>query len=315
MKKILVTLLAILLLTVLAACGDPEPTATPGGATAAPTQSPPTAPEPTDPSHEHSYTEAVTAPTCTEKGYTTYTCTCGDSYTDNEVPYAHSYDENGQCANCSRKVSVGLKYTKETDWQGTEYYVISGIGSCEDTAIVIPEVYEGLPVAGIAKEAFKNRYKITSVDIPNSITSIGIYAFDGCRGLTNITIPDSVTVISWGTFSGCTGLISITIPDSVTRIDYSAFSGCTGLTSITIPDSVTWILIGTFSGCTGLISITIPDSVTEIGNHAFRRCTGLTEIHFDGTMEQWNAITKDGWWDTDTGNYTIYCTDGEIPKS
>ena len=74
--------------------------------------------------------------------------------------------------------------------------------------------------------------------IPDSVTSIGYWAFYGCTGLTNVTIPDSVTSIGNSAFDGCTGLTNVTIPDSVTSIGNSAFDGCTGLTSITIPDSV-----------------------------------------------------------------------------
>ncbi len=69
--------------------------------------------------------------------------------------------------------------------------------------------------------------------IPNSVTSIGSWAFSGCSGLTRITIPNSVTSIGSRAFSGCSGLTSITIPNSVTSIGISAFGGCSGLTSVT----------------------------------------------------------------------------------
>ena len=85
--------------------------------------------------------------------------------------------------------------------------------------------------------------------IPNSVTSIGSYAFGGCRNLTSITIPDSVTSIGSYAFDSCYGLTSITIPNSVTSIGNSAFQYCSGLTSITIPNSVTSIGNSTFSEC------------------------------------------------------------------
>ena len=118
----------------------------------------------------------------------------------------------------------------------------------------------------------------TSYTIPDSVTSIGNWAFDGCTGLTSITIPNSVTSIGAHAFDGCTGLTSITIPNSVTSIGYMAFYGCTGLTSITISNSVTSIGDGAFEYCSGLTSITIPNSVTSIGDVAFCCCTGLTSI-------------------------------------
>ena len=90
-----------------------------------------------------------------------------------------------------------------------------------------------------AHHLFMNGSEITNLVIPNSVTSIGKYAFYGCYGLTSTTIPNSVTSIGLSAFYDCSGLTSITIPNSVTRIGYSAFENCRGLTSITIPNSVT----------------------------------------------------------------------------
>ena len=87
---------------------------------------------------------------------------------------------------------------------------------------------------------------IQDLTIPNSVTKIGNYAFDGCSGLTSVTIPNSVTEIGNRAFYGCSGLTSVTIPNSVTSIGYSAFAGCSGLTSVEIPDDVTCIGSGAF---------------------------------------------------------------------
>ena len=69
-----------------------------------------------------------------------------------------------------------------------------------------------------------------------------------------------------------------------------------------------------FADCSALTSITIPDTVTSIGGVAFYRCSALSKISFNGTVEQWNAVSKGSYWDSDTGDYTVYCTNGEIAK-
>ena len=125
---------------------------------------------------------------------------------------------------------------------------------------------------------FYNKTTLTSVTIGNSVTSIGDYAFQYCRGLTSITIPNSVTSIGKVAFDYCTGLTSIEIPNSVTSIGNRAFYECRNLTSVVIGNSVTSIGYEAFYNCSGLTSIEIPNSVTSIGDYAFQYCRGLTSI-------------------------------------
>ncbi len=157
---------------------------------------------------------------------------------------------------------------------------------------------------GIAPYAFKDCTGLTSVTIPNSVTSIGYRAFYGTAwfnnqpdGLvyagkvayeykgtmptgTHITLEEGTLGIAAYAFSGCSGLTSVTIPNSVTSIGSSAFSGCSGLTSISIPNSVTSIGESAFFRCSGLTSVTIPNSVTSIGESAFYNCNNLTKAEF-----------------------------------
>ena len=90
---------------------------------------------------------------------------------------------------------------------------------------------------------------VTSVVIPNNVTSIGDGAFAGFTGLTSVSIPNSVTSIGGAAFLNCTGLTSVSIGNNVTSIGGHAFCGCTGLTSVNIPNSVTSIGDGAFEGC------------------------------------------------------------------
>jgi len=189
--------------------------------------------------------------------------------------------------------------TPQPPTPGLNYTLIDGpaysvsLGSAEAAHIVIPSTYNGLPVASIRENGFKDS-AILSVSIPNSITSIGNNAFNSCIGLTNVKIPDSVTSIDGGAFSGCTGIKNVILGNSITSLN-GTFSGCTRLSSITIPNNVI-SLNGTFYGCTGLTSITIPNSVTSIGDYTFNGCTNLSSITIPNSL-------------TSIGHYTfIGCT-------
>ena len=160
------------------------------------------------------------------------------------------------------------------------------------------------------KNLYVNDVLVTNLTIPSSVTSIGDYAFAGCKGLTSVEIPDSVTSIGRGTFSGCTGLTSVEIPDSVTSIRDYAFSDCTGLQEVicnaravadltyvssvfenagtatdgmkvVFGESVEKIPGNIFSNCESLTSVTIGSNVTSIGEKAFYNCKGLVEISYN----------------------------------
>ena len=130
-------------------------------------------------------------------------------------------------------------------------------------------------VTTIGEGAFNGCHFLTSIKIPNSVTTIGEGAFNGCYSLTSINIPNSVTTIGKLAFNGCYSLTSINIPNSVTTIENRAFIDCKSLTSINIPNSVTTIGESAFACCRSLIRINIPNSVTTIGKCAFRFCRRL----------------------------------------
>ena len=225
----------------------------------------------------------------------------------------------------------GIVYDISAD--GTYAEVIGYSGTA--TKIRIADTYEGLPVKNICNAAFYKNYKITSVIIPDSVTSIGGGAFQNCTSLTRVVIGDSVTRIGASAFSDCDNLTRVVIPNSVTRIGDWAFSDCNNLTNITvdennqsymsiggnlyskdgkiliqyaigksesefiIPNSVTSIDYGAFSNCDSLTSVVIGDSVTSIGDAAFYECSSLSDVYYTGTEAEWKAIT------IGSGNYDL----------
>ena len=160
-----------------------------------------------------------------------------------------------------------------------------------DTVVVIPSKINGITVETIGHAAFFNSV-VTSVTIPDSVTSIDDNAFGFCSQLTNISIPNSVTYIGFSAFAHCTSLKSITLPSSLSSISEALFSGCSQLTTIHIPDSVPSIQSYAFYHCRNLETIRIPVSVTLIETDAFAGCPSLMTVTYPGSKTQWDAITK-----------------------
>ena len=184
----------------------------------------------------------------------------------------------------------------------------------------VEEYILGEEVTRIGRMAFESCYNLTTINIPNSVTSIGTNAFlwsnlnsvhisdmeswykiqfenaesnpvyianhlyvNG-EEIKDLEIPNSVTSIGNYTFAGFKAPTSIIIPNSVTSIGEGAFLDCTGLSSITIPNNVTSICKETFKNCSNLTSIIIPNSVTKIEENAFVACTGLTSINLPNSL-------------------------------
>ena len=149
--------------------------------------------------------------------------------------------------------SEGLEYTLKQD--GT--YEVYSMGACTDTDVVIPAKVDGIAVTSIGQSAFDaygyaERANITSIVIPDSVTSIGDYAFYNCTGLTSITIPNSVTSIGIAAFFNCANLNNVVIPESVTYISEGLFVSCSSLTNLSYTGTTAqWQAIGKYPSWCG----------------------------------------------------------------
>jgi hypothetical protein len=198
---------------------------------------------------------------------------------------------------CSSLESITIPFVGNTlnGTTNTHFGFIFGAPNAFGQNTFIPASLRTVTITGgntIPNNAFFGCTGLTSITIPDSVTSIGSFAFSDCTGLESIHVginnPNFASQDGILYNKGKTQLIlapggikgSITIPDSVTSIGNAAFFGCTGLTSVTLPNNPNFTRIDdlVFYGCTGLTSITIPDSVTSIGNMAFRDCTGLIQV-------------------------------------
>lgn len=130
-------------------------------------------------------------------------------------------------------------------------------------------------------ELYVNGNLTTDITLPDTITSVRVYSFQGYELLTSVVIPEGVTKICNGAFYECTNLTTVTLPDSITSIECNAFNECSSLSEVVIPEGVTGIEFRTFYDCINLKTVTLPHSITSIGNSAFYNCTSLTSINLD----------------------------------
>ena len=242
---------------------------------------------------------------CGDKTYTGETTTRDDcSECGGEVKYAVeggylTFDKKtGTVTDCDSSVTKAniphtIKGVTVTSIGGSAFRYCTSL-----TSVTIPD-----SVTSIGNCAFASCTSLTGIWVAEGNSH---YANDASGVLFNkdkttlvqcpgafaaYTIPNSVTSIGEYAFSHCTSLTSVTIPNSVTSIGEYAFSHCTSLTSVTIPNSVTSIGEHAFSYCTSLTSVTISDSVTSIGEYAFYDCTSLTDVYYAGSEAQWKAIS------------------------
>ena len=254
----------------------------------------------------------------------------GLAYSYNE--YDKSYYITGMGTCYASDVIIPAYYNK-LPVVGIDYGAFRGCNSV--TSIILPN-----SITFIHSNAFTDCSNFTNINVPEKITLIEEGLFEGCSNLANINLPKNVTAIGADAFADCSNLANINIPKNVTTIGEGAFYGCNALTSVSIPSSVESIGKRAFVYCINLEKIEvedgntiyysennclivkdynvlilgcknsiIPETVTRIEDYAFN----CSEVTFNGTMEQWNAITKSDSW-INSSKYTVICTDGNITK-
>ncbi len=166
----------------------------------------------------------------------------------------------------------------------------------------------------IRNDAFTGCKALSSVTFSanSQLKTIEKNAFYACFALKSIAIPNSVTSIGNWAFCYCIGLESIVIPNGVTNIGVNVFSDCTNLKSVTIPNSVSIIDSGAFSYCSNLEEVTIPSSVLIVKSSAFAASSSLATIVYSGTKEQWETIQKEIDWAANILATKVICTDGTV---
>ncbi len=230
--------------------------------------------------HEHVFDKQVTKATyrksiaTCETGAVYYkSCACGEAGTEtfSTLPLEHLY-VNRKCLRCPSVLATsrGLIY-KNVDENSC---VVFSLGTCTDNDIVIPAVNEGKSVIGIENEVFKGYDNLESIILPNTMLSIGKYAFSDCTNLKTVTFAEnsSLTTINEGAFEHCSKLEDILMPNSLEEIKSSAFANCTSLEDVTIPNSTISIGNDAFTHCFNLRNVTLSNSLESIGDKAFAHC-------------------------------------------
>ncbi len=206
------------------------------------------------------------------------TCTvCGEVV---ETGRIHIY-ENGECLYCGLKQGTNnLEYELSSD--GT-YYTVIGLGYSKSTNIVIPSVYEGLPVKKIGYYAFEGT-SIEEIYIPDSVTTIAEGAFSNCASLKSLTIPASVTTIStYNLLNGCTSLETLVF-GNIDNISSISSLYCDSVKEIIVLGGTT-IVSNAFTNFDNLEKVEIGEGITSIGQRAFYALTMLKEVSLPETLE------------------------------
>lgn len=169
-------------------------------------------------------------------------------------------------------------------------------------------------VTVLEEGTFADCTALTHVLLPAALVRIGKECFVRCDALEGIRFPAALQNIALWAFCDCGSLEEVLFGGADTQIGERAFANCSALKGVALPTRLKTIAEATFYACSSLRTVCVPASLSEIGAGAFFGCFGLQAIRFFGTTAQWKQVEKGKDWDGETGNYTVFCTDGELGK-
>ena len=164
-------------------------------------------------------------------------------------------------------------------------YTVTGMGNVTDGVIVVPSVYESLPVTAVAREAFAKNVNITAVILPDSIVTIESRAFDGCTALTEAVLPNNATMGEY-VFNGCKNLVKVNLPANLTTVPRFTFNECHSLAAIEFPSGLKTIGERAFYECRKLVNFAFPNGLERIESNAFSGCHALTAVNIPSTVKE-----------------------------
>ena len=138
---------------------------------------------------------------------------------------------------------------------------------------------------GIKSGIIEKKEDLKTVEVPDNVTEIGIFAFAYCTKLERVTLPDSIKEIRMGAFYDCQNLKDIKLPERLEVIRNGAFLKCKSLTEIDIPNDVRVIEEGAFSECSSLTNVQLPNTITEIKEKTFSDCINLKSVYLPDSIK------------------------------
>ena len=255
----------------------------------------------------------IVEPTCTEGGYTVYTCKCGASKNEDVTePLGHTY-EGGFCVRCKDSLHANAQgHTYNICYPVAMLRVDDPSGMvCKGCGNRVDGIFDmdGNLIASFTQ--LKNTYGLTDLSnastvlnsssfpseftlvLPEGITTIPAMAFYNLKQLKSVDIPDTVTSIEYRAFSG-SGLLAAHLPESLTRLAGSVFADCENLGFVSIPSKLETIPAYAFENCGVLRSINIPETVKTVEDGAFKGCTFLHTLLIYADLESVGTNAFDG---------------------